>query len=778
MSTCITNKFQVGRVLIYSENNHSTICAKRGFIMPGKMENPLPGQIDDSAWNIKELDKVGISVRSRRLLQSLLDENPRIRDIFKQSENVVEVTGSIYNWMMELMEERPDAAFFYRRQKTGRDAFEKLNWRDYAIIRILDYIDHTGWEFPDPNLHGDTAVSNPFRTLWLATKKNVGGANEDFFEDILMLFRQLNGKLKPPCPDRSRLSRWMDRHPSGLDPDILEMRKVNRERILGIIINRMERGEISDQRFKFVPGMTREQKFRRALEWWNEYQFHLRFAIRDPELLNEMLDFTLSPATMRTLNNARQVGIPIFVNPYYLTLINVHEPEFAVGADLAIRDYVLSSHQLVGEFGRISAWEKEDQVEPGKPNAAGWLLPTSDCVHRRYPEVAILIPETMGRACGGLCVSCQRMYDFQRGHLNFDLDRLKPQKSWSERLPQLMQYFENDSQIRDILITGGDALMSSNRSVEKVLDAVVEMARNKRRANRNRAEGEKFAEIVRVRLGTRLPAYLPQRITPGLIQVLQEFKEKAVKVGIRQFVIQTHFETAMELTPETARAIHMLAQAGWTVTNQMVFTAAASRRGHAAKLRQVLNDIGVLSYYTFTVKGYMENYQNFATNARAVQEQMEEKVFGQIPEAFHDDIRTFPKQVTQMVENIRRLRERADLPFLATDRNVLNLPGVGKSQTFRVIGITRWGRRILEFDHDSTRDHSPIIEKMGRVVIIESKSIRQYMTQLEEMGEDLDEYKTVWGYSISETEPGEPVYEYPDYDFRITDHYTNLQLEE
>ena len=68
----------------------------------------------------------------------------------------------------------------------------------------------------------------------------------------------------------------------------------------------------------------------------------------------------------------------------------------------------MSSHQLVEEFGQISAWEKEDQVEPGKPNAAGWLLPTSDCVHRRYPEVAILIPETMGRACGGLCVSCQR----------------------------------------------------------------------------------------------------------------------------------------------------------------------------------------------------------------------------------------------------------------------------------------------------------------------------------------------------------------------------------
>jgi lysine 2,3-aminomutase len=744
--------------------------------MPGKMTTPLLDRADSILLNIMKLDKVGISVPSRKLLQSLLNENPRLRNILEESENPAEVIENIYRWMMELIEKRPAVAI-YRRGKAGIETFEKLDWRDYAIIRILDYIDHSGWEFPDPNLHGDTAVSNPFRILWLAAKKNTGGGNEDFFEDMLMMFRQLKGTLGSPSPNRDLLSEWMDRHPSGLDVDILEMRKLNRERILGIIINRMERGEISDQQFKFVPGITREQKFKQALEWWNDYHFHLRFAIRDPELLNEMLDFTLPPKTMSTLSDAMQVGIPIFVNPYYLTLINVHEPGFAVGADLAIRDYILCSKHLVKEFGRISAWEKEDQVEPGKPNAAGWLLPTYDCVHRRYPEVAILIPETMGRACGGLCVACQRMYDFQRGHLNFNLNRLKPEKPWSEKLPQLMQYFENDSQIRDILITGGDALMSSNRSLEKILDAVVDMARNKRRANRNRPEGEKFAEIVRVRLGTRIPAYLPQRITPGLIRVLSEFREKALTVGISQFVIQTHFETAMELTPETCRAIRMLIGAGWTITNQMVYTAAASRRGHAAKLRQVLNNIGILSYYTFTVKGYMENFHNFATTARAVQEKTEEKIFGLIPDVFHEDIREFPERAKGMVENIRELRAKADLPFLATDRNVLNLPGVGKSMTFRVIGITRWGRRILEFDHDSTRVHSPIIEKMGKVVIIESKSIRQYMQQLKEMGEDLDEYETVWGYSIGETEPREPVYEYPEYDFRITDLYTNLQLE-
>ena len=89
------------------------------------------------------------------------------------------------------------------------------------------------------------------------------------------------------------------------------------------------------------------------------------------------------------------------------------------------------------------------------------------------------------------------------------------------------------------------------------------------------------------------------------------------------------------------------------------------------------------------------------------------------------------------------MKQKADLPFLGTDRNVLNLPGVGKSLTFRTIGITRYGRRILEFDHDGNRNHSPIIEKMGKIIIIESKSISEYLEQLEDIGEDISDYESI-----------------------------------
>jgi lysine 2,3-aminomutase len=489
-----------------------------------------------------------------------------------------------------------------------------------------------------------------------------------------------------------------------------------------------------------------------------------------------MLDFSLDKETMGNLKKAQKIGIPFFVNPYYLSLIDTHASPVSLGADLAIRQYMIYSKELINEFGTIDAWEKEDIVEPGKPNVAGWIIP-DDCIHRRYPNVAILIPKSMGRACGGLCSICQRMYGFQQGDLNFDLKELKVKNSFGERLEASISYFENDSQLRDILITGGDALMSTNKTLRRVFQSIYNMAKRKCRANRKRKDGEKYAQILRVRLGTRLPVYLPMRIQTGLVNILAEFKEKASNIGIQQFVFQTHFESPMEITPEARLCVDQLNKAGWIVTNQLVFTSAASRRGHTAKLRKVLNDIGILPYYSFTVKGYMENSHLFSPNARLVQESMEEKRIGLLPDTFFPGLRQLPLNAENIVDNIARLRTDADIPFISSDRNVLNLPGVGKSLTFRTIGITNDGRRILEFDHDATREHSPMIEKIGKITIIESKSIHDYLQQLDDMGEDVSEYESIYGYSLSETEPRNPIFEYPAYDYGVTKEMTNLDLQ-
>lgn len=469
----------------------------------------------------------------------------------------------------------------------------------------------------------------------------------------------------------------------------------------------------------------------------------------------------------------RKKGMPFFATPYYLSLLNCTGSGYD---DEALRSYILYSPQLVETYGQIRAWEREDIVEPGKPNAAGWLLPDGHNIHRRYPEVAILIPDTMGRACGGLCASCQRMYDFQSKRLNFEFDTLRPKETWEKKLRRLMAYFEEDTQLRDILITGGDALMSQNKTLGNILDAVYRMAVRKRKANQERPEGEKYAELQRVRLGSRLPAYLPMRINDGLVEILREFKEKASTIGIRQFIIQTHFQTPLEVTPEAAEGIRKLLAAGWLIDNQLVYNVAASRRGHTTRLRQVLNQLGVVCYYTFSVKGFEENNAVFTPNSRSVQEQWEEKRFGKLTKEDAHNLSVLLGTVHDPAACIRRFLKTHHLPFLATDRNVLNLPAIGKSMTFNMVGITPEGKRILRFDHDNTRRHSPIIDRLGQIYIVENKSIASYLRQLQAMGEDAEEYATIWNYTEGKTESRFSLYEYPDFPFQITDRMSNQDI--
>ena len=601
----------------------------------------------------------------------------------------------------------------------------------------------------------------------------------DLFIELFQLFKRLQGETVPlPSPQRikSRNDRWA----TGLDEEVREERDENKERMLHLLIQKIEnRKSKPSVRFHFEEGMSYEEKYELVSKWWNDFRFHLSMAVKSPAELNRFLGNSLSAETMYLLSKARKKGMPFFATPYYLSLLNITGYGYN---DDAIRSYILYSPRLVETYGNIRAWEKEDIVEEGKPNAAGWLLPDGHNIHRRYPEVAILIPDTMGRACGGLCASCQRMYDFQSERLNFEFETLRPKEAWDSKLRRLMTYFEKDTQLRDILITGGDALMSQNKTLRNILEAVYRMAVRKQRANLERPEGEKYAELQRVRLGSRLLAYLPMRINDELIDILREFKEKASAIGVKQFIIQTHFQTPLEVTPEAKEAIRKILSAGWIITNQLVYTVAASRRGHTTRLRQVLNSLGVVCYYTFSVKGFNENYAVFAPNSRSMQEQQEEKIYGQMnPEQAEElykllETKVDTEEKEDVARQIRRFMRKHHLPFLATDRSVLNLPAIGKSMTFQLVGLTEEGKRILRFEHDSTRHHSPIIDQMGQIYIVENKSLAAYLRQLGKMGEDPEDYASIWSYTKGETEPRFSLYEYPDFPFRITNKMSNLGI--
>ena len=560
----------------------------------------------------------------------------------------------------------------------------------------------------------------------------------------------------------------------GTDEDVAEERRENRKRISYLLIRKIEQRDKMNSRYRFAAETSEEDKMRLIDEWWKDYKFHLTMAIREPDELNLFLNHTLSDKTMQILHDAKRKGIPFFVTPYYLSLLSVKENGYD---DSTIRSYVIYSRELVENFGHIQAWEKEDVVEAGKPNAAGWLLPNSTNIHRRYPEVAIFIPDSMGRACGGLCALCQRMYDFQKGHLNFNLDRLKPIEGWERKMERLMTYYEYDSQLRDILITGGDALMSQNQTLERILDAVFRMAVRKRELNKRRGKGKKYAEIQRVRLGSRLLAYLPNRVNDGLIEVLKRFREKAEQVGIQQFFIQTHFESPLEVTEEVIHAARCLLEAGWIITNQAVFTVAASRRGHTARLREVLNRIGILTYYTFSVKGFEENYALFAPNSRSVQEVLEEKVCGNLSMELEKEVLELLEYPERIPSELPGLLDKYRQPFLATDRNVMNLPGIGKSMTFQTVGMTKEGKRILRFSLDAGRRHSPQVDHEGNIYIVESKSIAAYLRQLQALGERVEDYSSLWDYAEGRTESRFALFEYPEPRIEITGDFTNLEMD-
>lgn len=666
----------------------------------------------------------------------------------------------------------PDEASF--RQKI--DAYlSDASWNAEGVRVVRRLLEYDGRVIHELSVGEDVKVET-LALLWRFLSGRIG--EDEISPDFaLELYHQFSRLHDGPSgvPEKEDVLRWMRRWPDGLNEQVRAIREANKERIMALLVRKIEHRPASSGRYVFPEGCSEAEKLGWVSRWWGEARFHLSMAVKSATELNRMLDGTLSGETLRIYQQAQEKGIPVFVTPYYLSLLNPTRKGYD---DAAIRSYVIYSSRLVETFGGIRAWEREDIVEEGKPNVAGWLLPGGHNIHRRYPEVAILIPDTMGRACGGLCASCQRMYDFQSRRLNFELEKLKPKENWNTRLRKLMDYFEHDTQIRDILITGGDALMSRNATLRNILDAVCKMAVRKRQANLSRPDGEKYAELQRVRLGTRLPVYLPMRVDDELLDILRDFRQKAVEAGITQLFVQTHFQSPLEVTPESREAIRRILSTGWAVTNQLVYNVAASRRGHTAKLRKVLNSLGVICYYTFTVKGFEENYEVFAPNARSLQESAEEKAWGRLaPEAEHDFLESLDGAPNKAVA-VRQFCAAHDVPFLATDRSVLNLPGIGKSMSFALVGVDAKGRRILRFDHDRTRRHSPIIDRVHEVYIRENKPVYRYLLQLQDMGEDMGEYETLWAYTEGETERRFPFFEYPVPDFSVTSRYTNLDVGE
>ena len=150
-------------------------------------------------------------------------------------------------------------------------------------------------------------------------------------------WKSRNPQLPSPQRIKNRTERWA----TGLDEDVIELRSENQERMLHLLIQKIEnRKSKPSSRFHFEEGMSYEEKYQQVCQWWNDFRFHLSMAIKTPTELNRFLGNSLSSETMYLLSRARKKGMPFFATPYYLSLLNTSGEGYN---DEAIRSYILYS---------------------------------------------------------------------------------------------------------------------------------------------------------------------------------------------------------------------------------------------------------------------------------------------------------------------------------------------------------------------------------------------------------------------------------------------------
>lgn len=153
-----------------------------------------------------------------------------------------------------------------------------------------------------------------------------------------------------------------------------------------------------------------------------------------------------------------------------------------------------------------------------------------ECIVHRYPDHCLFL---VSNECATYCRFCTRKRKFRNGH--------KPDK---DELDQGFAYLKAHPEIRDVLISGGDPLLLDDSEIEYILNGVRQV---------------KSVEIIRI--GTRIPSMLPQRITRRLCRILKKY---------HPLYMNCHFNHPDEIDDETASALNRLADAGIPLGSQTV----------------------------------------------------------------------------------------------------------------------------------------------------------------------------------------------------------------
>lgn len=276
-------------------------------------------------------------------------------------------------------------------------------------------------------------------------------------------------------------------------------------------------------------------------ELWNDWKWQLRNRIETLEDLKKYIPLTEEEekGVATCLGTLRMA-----ITPYYLSLIDPNDPHDP------IRKQAIPTEN---ELHKAS----EDLLDPLHEDTDS---PVPGLTHR-YPDRVLLLVTDQ---CSMYCRHCTRRRFAGQQDMPMPMDRIE----------KAIEYIKNTPVIRDVLISGGDPLTLSDDRLEYIIKKLREIP---------------HVEIIRI--GSRTPVVMPQRITKELVDMLKKY---------HPIWLNTHFNHPNEVTEESKRAIAMLADAGIPLGNQSVLLRGINDCVHVMKkLVHELVKMRVRPYYIY-----------------------------------------------------------------------------------------------------------------------------------------------------------------------------------
>ena len=278
--------------------------------------------------------------------------------------------------------------------------------------------------------------------------------------------------------------------------------------------------------------------------------------IRDVDQLSDYLKLTPDDA-----KRIREISerYPFCVPPYYLGLIDPDDPD-----DPIRRICIPGTQELSGTGMEDTSGEGDNTVIRG--------------MQHKYRQTALILTTNQ---CSMYCRFC-----FRKRMVGYSEDET------AEHIREMADYVSQHTEINNVLLSGGDALINSNSVIGMYLEIF-----------------SKIPSLDFIRIGTRTPVVLPMRIYEDeeLLEILKKYNK------VKQILIVTHFNHVNEITPEAKKAVDALIGCGCVVRNQTVLLKGVNDDPKTlAGLLNRLVSIGVIPYYVFQcrpARGALDEFQ-------------------------------------------------------------------------------------------------------------------------------------------------------------------------